>query len=84
MKFENFLIDIGERPEDKTLDRKDNDKGYCKENCKWATQKEQQNNSRNCHYITYKNITKSLAQWAEYLGINAPKIQARLKYGWSI
>ena len=44
--FENFLRDMGEKPEGLTIDRKDNDKGYNKENCKWSTQKEQVHNRR--------------------------------------
>jgi hypothetical protein len=35
--FENFLADMGECPEKYTIDRKDNNKSYCKENCHWVT-----------------------------------------------
>lgn len=44
--FEVFLSDMGERPEGKTIDRKDNDGNYCKENCHWATALEQIHNRR--------------------------------------
>jgi hypothetical protein len=45
--FRNFLNDMGERHEGKTLDRIDNDKGYSKENCRWATTKDQGFNRKN-------------------------------------
>lgn len=46
MLFENFLSDMGVRPEGLSLERVDNNKGYCKGNCKWATASEQVRNTR--------------------------------------
>lgn len=46
LKFENFLADMGERPEGLTLERKDNNGNYEKDNCKWADAIEQHNNTR--------------------------------------
>lgn len=42
--FGEFLLDMGERPEGMTLDRKDTSKGYWKWNCRWATGSQQQQN----------------------------------------
>ena len=44
--FQNFYRDMGDPPEGLTLERKDNDSGYSRENCVWATRSEQMQNTR--------------------------------------
>lgn len=46
LKFENFFEDMGERPDGLTIERTNNNKGYCPNNCKWATHTEQNRNKR--------------------------------------
>lgn len=71
--FTNFLLDMGERPENMTLDRKDNSKGYSKNNCKWSTKKEQANNRSNNRYKTFAGMTLTIMQWADLLGMTNRK-----------
>lgn len=78
LKFENFLEDMGERPENLSLDRIENNIGYFKENCRWATMKEQNNNRRDNHLITLNGKTQTLTQWAEEKAINKGTIYSRI------
>lgn len=75
--FENFLIDMGIRPEKTfTLDRLDNNGPYCKENCKWASKTDQAINRRTTILITHKGITKPLYHWMSELKIGKKKALA--------
>lgn len=84
--FVNFIEDMGKKPSLKhSLDRINNDKGYCKENCYWATIKQQANNTSTNKYITFRGKTQTLRQWTDELGLKYTNIHARIKYyGWSI
>lgn len=44
--FINFYNDMGDIPKGLTIERKDNNKGYSKDNCKWATRLEQIHSKR--------------------------------------
>lgn len=74
--FENFLRDMGERPEGTTLERRDPNGNYEQSNCRWATPKEQQRNRRRTRYLIVGDKSVSLMQVAEELGIKKTAIQA--------
>lgn len=84
-KFENFLADMGGRPgKGYSLDRKENNKGYFKENCRWATRKEQNNNQRSNVSLTHNGKTQNVSQWADEMGMPAYVLRSRLNLGWPI
>lgn len=63
--FHAFLEDMGARPSPKhSIDRKDNDQGYSKANCRWATVFEQRRNTSANTNVTAFGECKTLAEWA--------------------
>lgn len=82
--FENFLEDMGERPDGMSIDRIDNDKGYSPENCKWSTSSEQACNRSSNTIISFNGISMTSAEWNRHLGGNDSLVYHRLKRGWSI
>lgn len=68
-----------------TIDRIDNNGGYCPSNCQWVSRKIQGNNKRNNRLITYNGRTQTFSQWCEELEINPKTMKSRLdQSGWSI
>lgn len=82
--FENFLADMGERPEGMTLERKDNDGNYEPSNCRWASRWEQACNRRNTVFLEYQGQRKPLAVWAKEFGISTKVLTARILKGWEV
>lgn len=82
MTFEMFLEDMGEVPDGMSLDREDNELGYSKENCRWATKQEQQGNRRTSRRLTINGVTKHMAEWARHFGLSDDVVGRRLRSGW--
>lgn len=81
--YENFVEDMGIRPDGMSLDRIDVNGNYEPGNCRWATAKEQNRNKTNGVVLTHNNKSQSVTEWAEELGISRMLIYDRLLHGWS-
>jgi hypothetical protein len=82
--FNNFLSWALENGFERglTLDRIDVNGNYSPDNCRWTTNKVQQNNKRNNVRITIDGATKTLSQWCEIYGIGKATVRYRIKCGW--
>lgn len=83
--FMAFYNDVGPRPSPEyTIDRKDNSKGYFKDNCRWATGEEQNNNRRNNLLHEFDGQWKTLSEWCRVLEMNYHTVYQRIyRYGMS-
>ena len=64
-----------------TIERNDVNGNYTPDNCRWATNKEQQRNRRNNRHVTINAETKTVSEWSEVSGVNSSAIYARLNRG---
>lgn len=85
LAFENFLADMGERPPNTTLERRDNDRGYEPENCCWATRQAQSRNRRGRTHVRFQGAQMILAEAVERSGVPKQLFEQRVySRGWSV
>ena len=81
--YRAFLRDMGRRPSPKhSIERIDNDKGYSKENCIWATMRTQINNRRTTIFVTISGCRLPLSEACELTGIPYDCARGRKERGW--
>ncbi len=84
-KFENFLEDMGVKPNNMTLDRINNDGDYEKDNCRWTDNFVQQNNKTTNTKITFNGETSNMSEMCEKYNIERSTFCYRFyKLGWSV
>jgi len=76
-----FSEDVGERPSvNHTLDRINNEIGYCPENCRWVEMDVQSRNKRNNVWIECNGVKKIMSDWAYFIGISPENLRNKLKF----
>lgn len=77
--FDSFLSDMGMAPsENHSVDRINPNGNYEKENCRWATWKEQQRNRTNNRVIKIYGEEKTLAEWCEIYETSYAMVHKRI------
>ncbi len=80
--FQNFLDDVGPRPSPKhSLDRLNNNLGYFKENCRWATGTEQQRNRYDNRFFEVNGQKLTIRDCAKLSGIDSRTLYKKLASG---
>lgn len=79
--FINFINDMGNRPSKlHSIDRIDSNKGYCSENCRWATSQEQGYNRRTNVIVNYNGKSMCIKELADILKVSHGSLLNRYKY----
>lgn len=67
-----------------TLDRINNNAGYCPDNCRWVTPKDQSRNMRKNVLLEYNSEIKCISAWAEEYNMDPSTIRKRIRLGWDV
>lgn len=85
LSFKSFLSDMGLRPTlDSTVDRKDNDKPYCLDNCRWLPRNQQARHKRTTIYVQVGREKLPLKPACKVLGLDYKLVHNRLLLGWDL
>lgn len=77
--YDSYLEHLNKNGHKNTqIERIDVNGNYCKENCKWATIKEQSLNRRTNVFISFNNKRKTISEWAEEMGITRSAMRYRI------
>ena len=79
--FENFLADMGERPDGMTIEREDVNGNYEPGNCRWATRKEQNRNRTDSRFVVARGVRLTLGELVEKTGVSRHKFRWALDHG---
>ena len=83
--FDGFIRDMGIAPNGLTIERIDVDKGYSKENCKWAALIEQARNKTTTLWVAHNGIKWCLKELCKHLGIPYMRVYKRYRVrGWTL
>ena len=82
--FANFLADMGDRPEDHSIERLDTRRNYWLGNCIWLPNHLQAKNRRDTRLVTWRLRTMCISDWEKELGWKTHTLRKRLKRGWSV
>jgi len=75
--FDNFLMDMGTRPDGHSIERIDYNGDYCPSNCKWITIAEQSRNRRSNINVEYEGKQYCLTDLCKLLGLNSKCINSK-------
>jgi len=65
-----------------TIDRIDNDKDYCPDNCRWITKRQQASNKSNNQKVSYLGKTMTIAEWSNETKLSYYALIQRFHLGW--